>query len=307
MMPLAAGRPEQSGSRSESPQAGEPEAREKAAAYARTWLPVLDSSARHFIDEESATSMLARPMRHLHDAGGKRFRPLLSLAACELTGGNPDDALGVACAIEFFHTSSLILDDLPCMDDAATRRSVAAVHREYGEAAAILAALALFNLGHRLLASTGSDDGPSRAVAHARVAVALGGSGMIGAQRVDLALASGELRWSCEHDRHRLQKTAALISAALLAGASVGCRDVGRWNALATFGDQIGQAFQIADDGLDRQEDAARGASVEVSEQAELRDRVSRATAALRSGFPFPSTAREVLVGFADWAIDRIY
>lgn len=103
----------------------------------------------------TATRMVSQAMNYALLAPGKRVRPVLTLMACSQLGGQPALALDGACAIEMVHTASLILDDLPCMDDAQLRRGLPTTHRAHGEAAALLAAIGLLNRAYAVLAHAG--------------------------------------------------------------------------------------------------------------------------------------------------------
>ncbi|HSE98629.1 MAG TPA: polyprenyl synthetase family protein [Blastocatellia bacterium] len=176
--------------------------------------------------------------------GGKRLRPVLTLIATALVGGSLDRAMPAACAVEFLHTSSLILDDLPAMDDADLRRNRAALHRVYGEDIATLAALALLNRAYVLFAQAGGAHLLSEA------ARAIGEDGMIGGQAADLE--SRTRGGSVEMLASRSLKTTALMRLTLSAGA-IACEasDQDRV-ALAEFGECLGAAYQIRDDLLDK-------------------------------------------------------
>ena len=120
-------------------------------------------------------------------AGGKRIRPILTLAACRLCGGETETALPFACAVEMIHTYSLIHDDLPCMDDDELRRGRPTNHTVYGEATAVLAGDGLLTAAFEV-ALTGSTIDPRRAIkALANLAYAAGAAGMVGGQALDMA------------------------------------------------------------------------------------------------------------------------
>ncbi len=184
----------------------------------------------------------------LHDAihycvfpGGKRFRPLVCLAACEASGEPTRRALLAACAIELIHTYSLVHDDLPAMDNAETRRSQPSCHKKFGEATAILVGDALLTLAFEQASA-------SRVANATRVMSTLaraGGTwGLIGGQMLDLQTAN---------DADRLKeiarkKTGALIEAsAVIGGVAAGAPEhvIGQ---LRQYGESVGLAFQLIDD-----------------------------------------------------------
>ncbi len=174
---------------------------------------------------------------------------MLALAAAEAVGAPTERALPAAAAVELIHTYSLVHDDLPCMDDDAERRSRPTVHVAFGEAIAVLAGDALLAAAFEVLAAAAGDDGPLRAAA-ADLARAAGAGQLVGGQVDDLAFdpaTSDAARVESVHAR----KTAALIAAAVVAGARLGGADAPTLERLRRFGEQVGVAFQIADDLLD--------------------------------------------------------
>lgn len=181
--------------------------------------------------------------------GGKRLRPVLTLIGTKLAGGNISEAIPAACAIEFLHTSSLILDDLPAMDDADLRRGRATVHQVYGESMALLAALALFNQSYALLARAGCQRGSLAWLEQLMTEAThcLGANGVIGGQAVDLATMSVEP----EDMASRNLKTTALMRLTMTAGAIACGASEADVMALARFGECLGLVYQICDDLLD--------------------------------------------------------
>ena len=183
-------------------------------------------------------------------AGGKRIRPILTLAACRLCGGETETALPFACAVEMIHTYSLIHDDLPCMDDDELRRGRPTNHTVYGEATAVLAGDGLLTAAFEV-ALTGSTIDPRRAIkALANLAYAAGAAGMVGGQALDMA---GEGRALTVEDVEELQqlKTGALMTAAAEMGAIVAGATEEQRMALRKYTQKLGLAFQIRDDMLD--------------------------------------------------------
>jgi geranylgeranyl pyrophosphate synthase len=177
--------------------------------------------------------------------GGKRFRPALALLASELAGASREQGLAVACAVEFLHSSSLVLDDLPSMDDAALRRKRPALHLVYGEGVALLASVALLNQSYALLAEAASGTDACGALV-GEAARAIGADGMVGGQAVDLLTRAGEADTDALFCREL--KTVALMQLMMTAGAlACGARpaDTG---ALSDFGECLGRAYQLCDD-----------------------------------------------------------
>jgi geranylgeranyl diphosphate synthase, type II len=204
-------------------------------------------------------SNLHRAIRHSVFAGGKRLRPILCLAAAEVLGAPPSDVLEPACGLEMIHTYSLIHDDLPALDNDDLRRGVPTCHVVFGEATAILAGDALLTHGLGIFAAYPA--GERFAAAKVRVLQtvvdAIGTRGMIGGQMADLE-AEEELAPTAELlTRIHENKTGKLIRAALLAGATLASADEATLALVDRYGRSIGLAFQIKDDLLDVESDAA--------------------------------------------------
>ena len=200
----------------------------------------------------------------LHDAvrytlllPGKRLRAILVLDACAMLKGEEERALGLACAVEMVHAASLILDDLPSMDDATLRRGKPTLHREVGEANAILAAVALLNGAFARIAAEELLRERERVRAAAILAEAIGADGLIGGQVADLAATGRRLDLDALEYIHS-HKTGALFLAAAELGALAAKgreRDV---DALRRYAKNLGLAFQITDDLLDYSGDPAK-------------------------------------------------
>lgn len=182
--------------------------------------------------------------------GGKRLRPALALLAAGLAGASCEQGLAVACAAEFLHSSSLILDDLPSMDDARLRRKRPALHLVYGEGVALLASVALLNQSYALLAEAASDGGTQSGVALVREAArCIGSDGMVGGQAVDLLARADDTDAATLACREL--KTVALMRLLMTAGALARGSDEDDTHALADFGECLGRAYQLCDDVLD--------------------------------------------------------
>lgn len=210
-----------------------------------------------------------RSIRYTLLGPSKRVRGVLALLVADLFPARCD-AMPAAVAIECVHASSLILDDLPAMDDTPTRRGRPANHVEFGEATAILASVALLNLAFGRVASAYD---PPLASALARVLhETIGSEGLIGGQAADLQLPAHPVRLA-EIEPVDRRKTAVLFRAAATAGAMVGGADRQRVEMLAAFGDRIGLAFQIVDDVLDARGDASRHHAASIADTDEARRR----------------------------------
>lgn len=195
---------------------------------------------------------LTAAIRYSLLSGGKRIRPYLTLAFCDLFGGNPSAALDFGCALEMIHTYSLIHDDLPCMDDDALRRGKPTNHVVFGEATAVLAGDALLTEAFSVV--TSADISAEVSTAAVRLlAQAAGMHGMIGGQMIDLRGEEDRLDFDALLEMHA-KKTGALIRAACLLGClSAGITDPTdiRYQAAITYAANIGLAFQVIDDRLD--------------------------------------------------------
>lgn len=184
--------------------------------------------------------------------GGKRMRPLLTLAAAEAVGGGP--ALAPALAIELVHTYSLVHDDMPCMDDDAERRGKPTVHVQYGQDMALLAGDALLTEAFRILAN--EPVSPELAIGWVReLSTAAGYLGMVGGQASDLGVEGPVTDVETLTRLHR-GKTGGLIRCAVRMGAQAGGASESELAALTAFSEHVGLAFQLADDVLDEHQDA---------------------------------------------------
>jgi len=195
---------------------------------------------------------LTAAMEHAALAGGKRVRPILCMMVNQAAGGrNAEFALAAGTAVELIHCASLILDDLPCMDDAHLRRGRTAAHREHGEATAILASIALMNLAYEQLGKAPVDDERFRAHAIKVLTRAVGTTGLVAGQELDLReKAAAESRE--ELDRINWMKTGVLfVAAAELGAVAAGVSD-SRIRDVSAFASHLGMAFQTRDDILDQ-------------------------------------------------------
>ena len=193
-------------------------------------------------------SRVEQAMAYTAHAPSKQVRAVLVLLCAELCRGSIDRAVPVAGAIELVHASSLILDDLPSMDDAPLRRGRRANHLEFGEATAILAAFGLLNLSYGVV--TASYPPPLAAQMSALIANAVGPSGLIGGQALDLEATDQAITFETLERIHR-GKTGALFVAAAACGALTSGAAAEPIAALGAYAKNLGLAFQIVDDLLD--------------------------------------------------------
>lgn len=191
-------------------------------------------------------------MRYSLLAGGKRLRPILCLATCEMTGGNTEMAMPTACALEMIHTMSLIHDDLPAMDNDDYRRGKLTNHKVYGDDVAILAGDGLLAYAFEYVASN-TQNVPATQILQviSRLGHAVGAAGLVGGQVVDLEM-EGKTDVSLEtlnfiHNH----KTAALLEASVVCGGILSGTSPEDIQKLERYSRNIGLAFQIVDDILD--------------------------------------------------------
>ncbi len=193
---------------------------------------------------------LYESMRYSLLAGGKRLRPVLCLATCELAGGTTDMAMPTACALEMIHTMSLIHDDLPSMDNDDYRRGLPTNHKIYGEAMAILAGDALLAYAFQVIAETEAVSAQRVLEVVRRLGLAASATGLVGGQVVDIEsegkqIALETLQYIHEH------KTGALLEISVVSGALLGGASSAQVELLSSYAHKVGLAFQIIDDVLD--------------------------------------------------------
>lgn len=213
--------------------------------------------------ELSRPPHLMEAMRYVSLGGGKRFRPFLVVESAALFDVPRERALMTGAALEFIHCYSLAHDDLPAMDNDDLRRGRPTAHKAFDEATAILAGDGLLTLAFDILSRAETHPSPSVRIALVTALARNSGlGGMVGGQMLDLA-AEGRFprvaKPTTEKEIATLQamKTGALIRFACVAGAILGEAEVGKLAALDRYGRAVGQAFQIADDLLDVEADAA--------------------------------------------------
>lgn len=191
-------------------------------------------------------------MRYSLLAGGKRVRPMLCIAACELVGGEQSDAMAAACAVEMIHTMSLIHDDLPCMDNDDLRRGKPTNHKVFGEDVAVLAGDALLSFAFEFLSTATAGPPPSRILsAVGELAKSIGTEGLVAGQVVDMECTGKPNVGLDELEFIHIHKTAALLEASVVLGAVLGGGSHGEVEKLRKFARCIGLLFQVVDDILD--------------------------------------------------------
>lgn len=204
----------------------------------------------HLPPIDAAPKTVHEAMHYSIFAGGKRLRPVLTLAAAEACGAADDVAMPAACAVEILHTYTLVHDDLPCMDDDDLRRGRPTSHKVYGEGVAVLAGDALMTEAMAILVRTAGNDSFGTADYVTELCDASGSRQLIGGQVMDL---EGEGRDLSEKELEaiHLAKTAALLKASARLGAMAAGASDEQLTALTKYAHSLGLAFQVIDDILD--------------------------------------------------------
>jgi geranylgeranyl diphosphate synthase type II len=242
-----------------------------------------------------------RAVRYSLLGGGKRVRPVLTLAAGEAAGGRREEVLPLACAVEMIHTYSLIHDDLPAMDDDDLRRGPPTSHKVFGEAVAILAGDALLTRAFHLLAEIPASWDDTRLRRRLRATAVLGDAcgttGLIGGQVMDLESEGRTVDAATLEKLHRA-KTGALLSACVRGGAILGGAEEGTLDRLTRYASAIGLAFQVVDDILD-----ATGAAEQLGKTAGKDAAAGKATYVSVHGLEH---AREMAATLRGQALDAL-
>ena len=220
------------------------------SSFIETNQPIIDKTLHGLIKDLKAPQPLKDAMLYSLQAGGKRVRPLYTLAVLEELDIQNEDAIIVACTIEMIHTYSLIHDDLPAMDNDDLRRGKPTNHIVFGEALAILAGDALVTLAFGIIARLPNIPAELKMVLIDQLSFAAGAEGMVGGQVLDM-LGEGQILTLEELEEIHLNKTGALLSYSILAGAIIANVSTEVKNALEKYAFHIGLAFQIQDDILD--------------------------------------------------------
>lgn len=228
----------------------------------RSAIEVEQALAESIPAEWKFPSQLREAMMYSVEAGGKRLRPILVLAAAEAVKGDSEAwhaAMPVACAIEMIHTYSLIHDDLPAMDDDDFRRGKPTNHKVYGEAVAILAGDGLLTHAFYSASQAAQRGVPAATVLEVVTDLArlAGASGMVGGQAADILGEQG-ITTLAELEYIHSRKTSDLIVFSVTAGARIGGAKADQLEALTEFAHKLGLAFQVQDDILDLVGDAEK-------------------------------------------------
>ena len=281
--------------------------------------PQIENSLREYLPLAPAKieTKFNEAVEYILFSGGKRLRPVLTLLGAELVGGKSETVVPAACAVEFIHTSSLIFDDLPCMDNADERRGKTSLHAQFGEGLAILAAIGFLNASYGLV-FVNHKEMPERAIrAHAEIVECIGAAGMVGGQSVDLALAKEVNSKDFSNENYdtetiRNLKTSALMRLALRVGAILAGANHFELENLSRFAGFLGGAYQLSDDLLDLEEDGKIFQSNKTfavnkgqdAAQLKLKTIIEQAKQVLIKDFP-PNEARGCLIELTDYLTER--
>lgn len=219
---------------------------------------IIDKTLDEYLPpEENPPSIIHKAMRYSVFGGGKRIRPILTLATAELFGKDTESVIKTACGIELIHTFSLIHDDLPCIDNDDFRRGKPSSHKVFGEAIALLAGDALLVSGFDLITKN-SEVKEIKKQSILKViketSFYIGTANMLGGQVEDISLKSEDIT-KADLINLYMKKTVALISLSIRAGAILSGANQRQLRALTKYGENIGLAFQIIDDMLDIMQD----------------------------------------------------
>lgn len=219
--------------------------------YIEQTIENIDAHLNTLIPEKDVTHhQLYKAARYSLLGGGKRLRPILTIAAAHTLGTPINKAINSACAIEMIHTYSLIHDDLPCMDDDDFRRGRPSLHKAFGEGHAVLAGDYLLTYAFEVIAKDKLISAEQKILLIDLLARSSGGDGMIGGQIMDIEAEGKQLNLDSLRQIHRY-KTGAMISTAVEFGGILASASEAQRRSLRLFGDDIGLAFQIIDDVLD--------------------------------------------------------
>lgn len=260
-------------------------------------------------------------MNYSLKAGGKRLRPILTLEACKLVGGNEKDAYPFAVAIEMIHTYSLIHDDLPALDNDDLRRGRKTNHKVYGEAMAILAGDGLLNYAYEIMLRESLSKGEPEKYLKAinEIAKASGIYGMIGGQVVDIE-SEGKSIDMGKLDFIHMNKTAAIIIGCMRAGAIIGGASEEELANVTKYAKNIGLSFQIVDDILDIVGDEAKlgkkvGSDIDNEKSTypsligleKSKETANKLIAEAKMSIDYINKDSEFLNNLADYIVDREY
>lgn len=235
--------------------------------YLQAKIHLIEERLDSFVPmSDTPYSLLYKAARYSLLGGGKRLRPVLTLATAEALGANEEQALSAACALEMVHVYSLIHDDLPCMDDDDFRRGKPSLHKAFNEGHAVLTGDYLLTRAFEVVANDPHLSADKKVRLIQQIASGAGCNGMIAGQVMDLDAEGKCIDLQMLQTIHHY-KTGALIESSILCGAIVGEATVKEFDALRAFGRDLGLAFQIIDDVLDVTSGSAKRGSVNASDE----------------------------------------
>lgn len=222
-------------------------------SYLKAQQKIVDQTLRKMLPPATTRpATIHKAMRYSVFAGGKRLRPIICLAASEACGGDPEEALPLAAAVEVLHTYTLIHDDLPCMDDDDFRRGNPTCHKVYGEGIAVLAGDALNTIAFDFIAQAKGWPRYNHATLIREMADTAGSRKLIGGQVLDLEGEGADVKLTAAQLRFiHESKTAALLTTSVRFGGMAANATPKKLEALTEFGYSLGLAFQVIDDILD--------------------------------------------------------
>lgn len=282
--------------------------------YVERHRPLIEDALREHLPlaPDSVETRFNEAVEYSAFPGGKRLRPVLTMLGAELFGGKANQVLNAATAVEFIHTSSLIFDDLPAMDDSEERRGKLSLHKKYGEGLSTLVAIGFLNQAYALVTRDARGDRRRSADAVLEIVECVGPAGMIGGQSLDLRLREVS---ECRTCSARIAggvlnlKTSSLIRLALRLGGILSGAEEKQLDSLSMFAENLGQAYQISDDIIDVSQDVStNGTSQSVNLDGSPADKLTTATTrakdVLTNNFS-PCEARDHLVELVDYVAQR--
>lgn len=232
---------------------------------------LVDQRLQELVPESNAPyKTLFSAARYSLHSSGKRLRPILMLGVIQMFGGSIEAALTPAAAIEMIHTYSLIHDDLPCMDNDDFRRGIPTLHKVYPEAIALLAGDFLLTRAFEVVTTCHEIEDLQKLELLRLLTSSAGGEGMIGGQVMDMESENKQIDLKTLECLHR-KKTGILISTAIECGAVLAKLPQKTRSLLVAFGQELGLAFQIADDLLDITQGIAKHGKVNGSDSTNLK------------------------------------
>lgn len=266
--------------------------------FFKNHISLIDGYLKEILPAEGQDpSFLFKEMNYAVFSGGKRFRPVMTMAACEACGGRAESALIPAAAIELIHCYSLVHDDLPALDNDDERRGQPTVHKAYGEDIAILTGDGLLTLAFQILSRFKPETAAVRLIEE--ISTAAGTYGMIGGQVADLRTLSSDLDLATL-DFINVHKTGKLIRVSAVAGALAAGAGPETSEHIYKYGELVGLAFQAVDDLLDGD------GYLKVLKSSEVRDHVRDLLAAAKRELRAIDNNTDGLMKLADMLLERM-